>query len=263
MATAGIVALGLNPAYAADYTQKDLNEQSVMALAWTQTSAEYRALCYQAYNTALERVAYAVAHHQKSDRPLAIVLDIDETVLNNSPDSVRFLGTEKCFNYDDWNEWCIAAEAEAMPGATDFLKAVDKMGVDIFYVSNRTERKGTVKNMKAVGFPLADDKHLLLKEKSSHKQERFSQVAKDYDVIVYMGDNAGDWLPETYHKSFTERSNIADQHQKDFGTKFIVLPNAHYGDWEGALADNYWQLTPKEKSEARKKVLKGWKPRKK
>ena len=92
------IAAPLTPSFAAEkpaYTQEQLNDQMVMAVAWMQNSAEYRELCYQAYNVALDRVKAAVANHKKGDKPLAIVLDADETVLDNSAFEAGLIGTDK------------------------------------------------------------------------------------------------------------------------------------------------------------------------
>ncbi len=275
-------ALGLSlvtapavPAFAAEapaaYTQKDLNAELTMAVAWFQNSAEYRELCYQAYNAALDQVTKAVAHHKKGDKPLAIVLDCDETVIDNSAFEAGLIGTGNSYSNATWDEWCAAAQATAMPGATEYLQAVDKLGVDIFYVTNRsakTQLEGSAKNMKAIGFPQVDAKHLMFKTDTSNKQPRYDAIMKDYDVVVFMGDNAGDLPIGTYHKMQQERNAIVDQHQSEFGHKFIVLPNPTYGDWEpglyrdGKTTGDYWKLTPEQKSEARNKALKKWVPTK-
>lgn len=253
------------PSYAAEYTQADINDEMVMAVAWMQNSAEYRELCYQAYNIALERVKAAVANHKKGDKPLAIVLDADETVLDNSAFEAGLIGTNNAYNGKDWDEWCNAAEALAMPGAAEYLQAVDKLGVEIFYASNRSlaQVPGSAKNFKAIGFPQADAKHMIFKDDSSNKMGRFNKVMEDYDVVVFMGDNTGDLPINSYHKSQDERNALVDAHKDEFGKRFIVFPNPSYGDWEPALKKDegsYWKLTPAQKSEARKKALRTWRP---
>ncbi len=265
------IAAPLTPSFAAEkpaYTQEQLNDQMVMAVAWMQNSAEYRELCYQAYNVALDRVKAAVANHKKGDKPLAIVLDADETVLDNSAFEAGLIGTDNAYNGKDWNEWCNAAEALAMPGAAEYLQAVDKLGVDIFYASNRSmaQVSGSMKNFKKIGFPQADAKHMIFKDTSSNKMGRFEQVMKDYDVVVFMGDNTGDLPINSYHKSQQERNALVDQHKDEFGKRFIVFPNPSYGDWEPALKQDdkfgsYWGLTAEQKSELRKKSLRGWQPK--
>lgn len=267
------LAAPLTPSYAAEqtaqtYTQKDLNDEMIMAAAWMQNSAEYRELCYQAYNVALDQVVKAVAHHKKGDKPLAIVLDADETVLDNSAFEAGLIGTGNSYSSKTWKEWCDAGVARAMPGAAEYLQAVDKLGVEIFYASNRNVKdhlEGSMRNFKAIGFPQADRKHMIFKTDSSDKQIRFDQVMKDYDVVVFMGDNAGDLPIGTYHKGQEERNALVDQHKAEFGKRFIVFPNPTYGDWEPALKKDgkfgsYWGLTNEQKSEVRQKSLRTWRP---
>lgn len=262
------LASPMTPTFAAEkaaYTQEQLNDQLVLAVAWMQNSAEYRELCYQAYNIALERVEAAVANHKEGDKPLAIVLDADETVLDNTAFEAGLIGTDNAYDGKNWEEWCNAAEALAMPGAAEYLQAVDKLGVEIFYASNRSMAQvpGTMKNFKKIGFPQADAKHMIFNDTSSNKMGRFEKVMQDYDVVVFMGDNAGDLPINSFQKSQSERNALVDQHKDEFGKRFIVFPNPSYGDWEPALKQDgkfgsYWGLTAEQKSELRKKSLRGW-----
>ena len=80
-------------------------------------------------------------------------------------------------------------------------------------------------------------------------------IAADYDVVVYMGDNAGDLPIGTSGKSQTERNQIVDVHKKDFGTKYIVFPNPVYGAWVSAIAKNYLTKTPEERDEVNREFL--------
>ncbi|KYH35052.1 lipoprotein E precursor [Clostridium tepidiprofundi DSM 19306] len=248
----------------APYTQKDLNEQLVMATDWVQTSAEYRALCYQAYNMGKIIVDENVANYKKGDKPLAIVTDIDETILDNSAYDAGHIGHNDSYNGKTWSEWVNTEKAKAMPGSVEFLKYAADKGVTIFYMSNRKEATGlkaTINNLKALGFPYADNEHMSLKTDTSNKQPRRDAVTKDYNVILYMGDNVNDFPIDTYHKNMHDRNELVDQNKGNFGTKFIMLPNPLYGDWEGALSKNsYWGLNSAEKDAARKAVLDTWRP---
>ena len=256
--------LAQTPAEAA-FTQEDLNDELMMAVGWMQNSAEYRELCYQAYNVALFQVQQAVAQHKQGAKPLAIVLDADETVLDNSAFEAGLIDTDSAYSTKSWNEWCAAGEALAMPGATDFLQAVDKLGVQIFYVTNRsmdTQYEGSARNMKELGFPQVDKEHMVFKTTTSNKQPRYDAIEAKYNVVVYLGDNAGDLPLGTYHKKQTQRNAIVDAHKDKFGFKYIALPNPSYGDWEPAQYENddgnYWALSPKEKRDARKQALRSW-----
>lgn len=246
----------------ASTTVKDLNEQTVMALVWMQASAEYRELCYQAYNLAEMIVDKAVAASKPGDKPLAIIADMDETLFDNSAYDVGLIGTNDSFSPKTWTQWEQAAQAVSMPGAAEFLNDIRSKRVEVFYVTNRDQAgfAGTIKNMQDIGFPFADAKHVLVSTGTSDKQPRFDQVARDYSVVVYMGDNANDLPLGTWHKSMKDRNAIVDQNKARFGTQFVVLPNPSYGDWEGALANGYFGLPPQGKRDARASVLKGWTP---
>jgi 5'-nucleotidase (lipoprotein e(P4) family) len=243
------------------YTQKDLNEQDVMALLWMQTSAEYRELCYQAYNMAKMQVDRAIKNKKPGDKPLAIILDCDETILDNSAYDAGHIGYNDAYARDTWAKWVNAARAGAMPGAVQCLQYISGKGVNVFYVTNRdakTGLKGTLQNLKALGFPDVDRKHVLLQTDTGNKQPRFDAIAKDYQVVVYMGDNANDMPIGTYGMKMRERNNRVDKYENEFGTRLIVLPNPSYGDWEPAIAANYWSLSAKQKDEARKAMLRTW-----
>jgi len=246
----------------APYTVKNLNEQSVMALAWVQNSAEYRELCYQAYNVANMMVNKAVAVKAPGAKPLAIVADLDETLIDNSAYDAGLIGRNAAYSSKTWTEWEQAALAKAMPGAADFLNSVANQGVQVFYVTNRDQAglDGTIRNLKKLGYPYADTDHVLVKTTASNKQARFDAVTKRFNVVCYLGDNANDLPIGTYGKSQQERNSIVDQNKALFGSKFIALPNPVYGDWEGALAKGYWGLSAKGKDEARKATLDTWVP---
>lgn len=257
----GTLAFAEGPAQPA-YTQKDLNEQTVMPLLWMQTSAEYRELCYQAFNLADMIVDKAVASAKQGDKPLAVVSDLDETLLDNSAYDAGLIGRDAGYSGKTWTEWENAALALAVPGAVDFAKYAASKGVELFYVTNRDQAgfDGTLKNLTALGFPFADAKHLLVSAGSSNKQPRFDQVAKDYAIVAYLGDNENDLPIGAYHKNMSDRNAIADQNEALFGVQFVVLPNPDYGDWESSIVNNYYGLGPAGQSAARKSCLRTWQP---
>ena len=243
------------------YATQRIYNDNIKTLAWINNSAEYHALCYQAYNAVKAQVDNAVKNRKKKDKPLAIVLDVDDTVLSNLPHNTSFVGTGKPYSHQERAEWCNAAVAQAMPGAVDCMQYVDSKGVEIFYVSNRLSNKeleSTIKNFEALGFPQADRKHMLFRTVTNDKQPRFDEIAKNYNVILYMGDNVGDFPLETYGKLMNERNSIIDENQNNFGTKFIAFPNPNYGDWEEALAENYFKLSPQQRDNVRLKSLVKW-----
>ena len=118
------------------YTTQDLNEQLVMATLWMQTSAEFRALCYQAFNLARMNLDAFLDSH-KSAKPVAVIVDADETVIDNSAYEAFLIGQNFGYSSKTWNPWMQAAQATAMPGALEFLKYAESRNVEIFYVTNR------------------------------------------------------------------------------------------------------------------------------
>ena len=234
-------------------------ETETMGLLWMRTSAEYRALAYQGYNVALNAVKMAVTDPSHQRKPLAIVLDADETVVGNT----KLMGESVAngngrFDAPWWRQAVHQGKSQAMPGAVEFLNEVHKQGVEIFYVSNRYKPVNydvTVQNFKELGFPSVDKEHVLLFEKDSDKQPRFDMIAKKYNVVVYMGDNAGDFPIGTKGKTLSERNAIIDAHKEDFGTTFVVFPNPAYGSWVSALAKGYQNLSPEEQKQVNNQYL--------
>ena len=234
-------------------------ETETMGLLWMRTSAEYRALAYQGYNVALNLVKMAVTDPSHQRKPLAIVLDADETVVDNT----KLMGESVAsgngrFDAPWWRQAVHQGKSQAMPGAVEFLNEVHKQGVEIFYVSNRyapVNYDATVQNFKELGFPSVDKEHVLLFEKDSDKQPRFDAIAKKYSVVLYMGDNAGDFPIGTKGKTLAERNGIIDAHKEDFGTTFVVFPNPAYGSWVSALAKGYQNLSPEEQKQVNNQYL--------
>ena len=234
-------------------------ETETMGLLWMRTSAEYRALAYQGYNVAMNAVKMAVTDPSHQRKPLAIVLDADETVVDNT----KLMGESIVngngrFDAPWWRQAVHQGKSQAMPGAVEFLNEVHKQGVEIFYVSNRyapVNLDVTIQNFKELGFPSVDKDHVLLFEKDSDKQPRFDMIAKKYYVVVYMGDNAGDFPISTKGKTLAERNGIIDAHKEDFGTTFVVFPNPAYGSWVSALAKGYQNLSPEEQKQVNNQYL--------
>lgn len=234
-------------------------ETETMGLLWMRTSAEYRALAYQGYNVAMNAVKMAVTDPSHQRKPLAIVLDADETVVDNTElMGESIVNGNGRFDAPWWRQAVHQGKSQAMPGAVEFLNEVHKQGVEIFYVSNRyapVNLDVTIQNFKELGFPSVDKDHVLLFEKDSDKQPRFDMIAKKYYVIVYMGDNAGDFPIGTKGKTLAERNSIIDAHKEDFGTTFVVFPNPAYGSWVSALAKGYQNLSPEEQKQVNNQYL--------
>jgi 5'-nucleotidase (lipoprotein e(P4) family) len=225
------------------------------ATAYQQRAAEYKALCYQAFNIAHSRIEEF--NRQRSPKPKAIMTDIDETILNNSPYQAHQLLEGKDYDPVSWKVWTAKGEADTVPGALHFLQFASAAGIEIFYVTNReeNEREGTLNNLKKFNFPNADNEHLLLKQHSSSKEERKNSIAQTHTIILLMGDNLNDFSFLFEKKNSDARNEIADSFAADFGNRFIVLPNPVYGDWESSLYHYNYGFSAAQKDSVIKQSL--------
>lgn len=230
------------------------------ATLWVQRAAEYKALSLQAYNVAdhmlqlaLKDKSWSAATEQHTpyqNLQPAIVLDIDETVLNNSPYQGQLIGQGTSYSSKSWTTWCNKAQAKALPGAVAFCNKAHENGVTVFYVTNRKEslKEVTRKNLQKQGFPLEPNLETILPRKDSpDKGSRRAAIAKNYRILLLLGDNAGDFFSGFTHTPESKRDSLASVYASNWGTKWIVLPNPMYGDWEGALYDYHYGLSKQQK----------------
>ena len=260
--TAGsLTGIGVTKADLAKSTQ----EHVVMATNWFQTSAEIKALQTQIFNQASEELSETMEtyYHGKSgkNKPKpAVVLDIDETVLDNSPHTAWAIKNNVSYP-QGWSEWIQMANAELIPGAKDFLFEADRLGVEVFYVSNRSisELEDTMKNLSLHGLPNVDEKHVLLKTTTSRKGVRQAEIEKTNKIVMLIGDNANDLNDIFYKADITSRFNHVDSIASELGTKYIQLPNPMYGDWEGAIYNYNYGKTDDQKAIDRYNALKSMK----
>ncbi len=257
-------------------------------------------------------------------RPLAVVIDIDDTIVCHAPLEMYYVEhPEAKADYNAWQHW-IAQHNELLPGARDFLKYADNRGVQIFYVTGRgpQDKDITARFFQKAGLPFKDETHLLMNDRSGSKMKQFAKLARRYDIICYLGDNVADFpigavrdeneifykieadenktgnattlngdtaeksgllhaekeaaaAPKTEmqngksktqmpldveamlkHDKNTKRNRIIDAHRQSFGTKFILLPNPMYGDWENNLAKKFRRLPADQRIALRKAALK-------
>lgn len=226
------------------------------AVLWQQQSGEYRALCFQAYNYAHSSLDKALKKYSKL--PKCVIVDIDETLLDNSPQSGQAILSKKAFDLAEWKRWTGMAIADTVPGACSFLQYAASKKVAVFYISNRdkSEIPATMQNLKQFGFPYVDTDHLLFRDSTSNKQSRRNQVAKTHHIAMLVGDNLSDFSTIFYQEG-KDTKKVVDQHAGKFGTTFIMLPNPMYGDWEQSLYPK-GNLTEAEKATIRLKKIKGY-----
>ncbi|WP_026574403.1 5'-nucleotidase, lipoprotein e(P4) family [Bacillus sp. UNC438CL73TsuS30] len=239
-----------------------LQAQNTMSVLWFQKAGEAKALYYQGYNVGKMRLAEILKKKpKKKASKRAVVLDIDETILDNSPYQAWNVVSGKAYPLN-WNEWINSAQAKPLPGAINFLKYANSKGVEIYYISNRTEaqKAATIKNLQKVGAPQADAAHVLLKQPGEKgKETRRKQVAKTHDIVLLFGDNLGDFSGFD-DLSVPERLKAVDNRRNEFGKKLIVFPNPMYGDWEGAIYNYDFSKSDVEKAKLRKEGLVPYQP---
>ncbi len=237
-------------------------KQSLLAVLFKRTSAEYKANTFQIYTSAKSNIDKALADkswtaflNQKNEYqslPPAIILDIDETVLDNSEHQVRSIknGT----NYPvGWKEWVSEESASALPGVKEYLSYAHSKGIKVFYVTNRTHdlEEYTRNNIKALGLPLDNDRDVLLMKNekgwTSDKTSRRNLIKKDYRVIQIFGDQLDDFISlEETATSVDNRKALIDKYASMWGEKWYMLINPMYGEWEEALYEHCWSCFPEQ-----------------
>lgn len=243
--------------YGTAVTEIPVREHSVQSVLWQQRSAEYDALCYQAYNMATLYLDNYLDEHPDA-KNLAIVTDIDETVMDNSPYNAKMIETDTEYSREGWIDWGKQKQAKEVPGAKAFFNHASNRGVQIFYISNRydVQLPETMDNLRSLGFPQVETDHVLLRTTTSEKEARRSQVSKDHNIIMLLGDNLSDFTHLFDKKGTAERGQIASDLRNQFGTRFIVFPNPMYGDWETkGIYEGKYDWTPAQKDSLRKKKI--------
>lgn len=212
-------------------------EYQLSSYLWYQTSGEFRALSYQAYNLGKVLLARDLENKYRGRR--AVVFDIDETILDNSFSGAYEVKNNISWDQESFNRWVAMKRAEAIPGAREFIQYAVDNRVEVIFISNRLEsqKDDTLENFKRLGIPAKKENMYFLGGSWSKEQRRLAVLSK-YHVVLYFGDNLGDFHKDWDDKSAEERRALVDQHREDFGSKFIIIPNPLYGDWEKSLPKN-------------------------
>ena len=240
---------------------KPNQHHSINSVLWHQTAAEYKALCYQTYNLAKIQFDKKLQQHAfPYEKPPAIVMDLDETVVDNSFFNAQLILDSANFSRDRWKQWSDLMQAGAVPGALEFIKYVQSKGVEVFFISNRREAEvaNTKENLERLGLEGLDTNNFYFRVEEGSKKARRNAVAENHEILMLFGDNLAD-LTEVFDKrTVQDRNQIVDSLQSEFGTHFIILPNALYGEWEGAMFDYKYDWTTIQKDSIRRSWLKGY-----
>jgi len=240
------------------------NEYQIGAILYMQKAAEYRALAFQAFNIAGMRLDADEKERKKlpkteRKKPRAVVVDVDETVLDNSPAQAVQVKNRLPFIQEKWTAWINMRRAKAIPGAIDFLNYANRKGARIFYVTNRieVEKQPTIDNLKTLGFPDVSAETVFIKTTESSKEARRQTILQKYRIALLIGDNLDDLSNVFERKPIDARFAEVDKLREMFGRKFIVLPNAMYGTWENAIYE-YGRLSEAQKTEKRANALESY-----
>lgn len=248
------VSLSLT-APAKEYTQKDLNEEAVIAGNWQHLSPEYDALFHQVFNMARANLQDALDQAPKGKK-LAIITDIDDTLVDGTIYFTSLTGTDQARSPERSIKWWNNQPTFALPGTVRFFNEMHDRDIEIFYISGRFEevKDATVNTLTRLGFPVIDKEHILLQGKANttlgKEDKRQSIRDRDYHILMYFGDQLDD-LAEVRGELFPERKRWAAEHQGQFGNQWYLLPNVVYGSWENAVAPDYPKLSPQEKHDSR------------
>lgn len=220
------------------------------ALVWLQTSAEARALALATFAAATRELEAAVADPSRSALgqgeeaavlPLAVIADLDETLIDNSAFEGRMVLTGGSFDRAVWAEWVEREEAELIPGAVEFARRASELGVTLFYISNRDAegKAATRRNLERIGLPVPDSPDTLLlrggrPDWTSDKTSRRAEVARAYRVLLLLGDDLNDFVAGA-RTGTAERRALVEAHDARWGREWFVLPNPLYGSWESAV----------------------------
>ena len=267
-ATSAKPAAAPPPATAAD--------DNLNAVLWVQASAEYGAVTTSLYRAAADHLDAALAQpnwdalvpaergNAPTGLPPAVILDVDETVLDNSPYQARLVQEGKEYDEVTWDQWVAEKKARPVPGVVDFAKAATAKGITLLYLSNRAEhlQAATLENLRAVGLPVKDDSVFLglgtfvkdCEQNGSEKNCRRRLAGQQYRVLMQFGDQLGDFA-EIVANTPQGRAEVAREYGDWFGERWWMLPNPTYGSWEPAVFNNDWAQPRDARRSAKRAAL--------
>ena len=259
------------PVPAGDVPPSDL----LNAVLWMQRSVEYKASTLTAFALARIRLDQALLDPNWTAAPKeqtgvyqslppALILDIDESILDNSGYQAWMALADTTFELKSWDAYVNTVTARAIPGAVEFARYADSRKVKVFYVTNRPsdEEPATRKNLEKLGFPLGGSVDTVLMTGkqpgwTSAKGSRRAYIAKSYRILINVGDNLGDFVDE-YRGSEAERLTVFEEHKNRWGREWIMIANPAYGSFESAPFNHDFKLSPDERRKAKRNVLEAW-----
>jgi len=245
------------------------------AVLWMQRSVEYKASALTAFALARIRLDQALADKDWTAAPKeqtgayqslppAIILEVDESILDNSGYQAWMTLKGTTFDSKTWNAYVNTVTSQAIPGAVEFARYADSKGVKVFYVSNRTadEEPATRKNLEKFGFPTGGNVDTMLMTRKqpdwgSAKGTRRAFVARSYRILINVGDNFGDFVDD-YRGGEAERLKVMEDNKARWGREWIMIANPSYGSFESAPYRHDFKLSDAEKRTLKRGALDAW-----
>ncbi len=264
------------PAAAATQAKPTGAHDNLNAVAWVQTSVEYRTITTQTFRAAADHLDVALKEknwdalvpdergNAATGLKPAVVMDVDETVLDNSPYQARLIRDGKEYDEISWDQWVAEKKAKPLPGVVDFARAAAEKGVTVLYISNRAVhlKEATLANLREAGLPVADDSVFLglgtvlegCEQNGSEKNCRRRLAGQKYRVLMQFGDQIGDFV-QVEANTREGRQALFDEYDDWFGERWWMLPNPTYGSWEPALFNNAWDQPAAARTQAKRDAL--------
>ncbi len=210
-------------------------------LLWVSRSVEYAAICQQTYRSAWQAVKRAAAR-EHSD--WAVVLDVDETVLNNAQYEIELAQKGEHYTPKSWAAWVRRQQATPVPGVRAFLDSVRSLGpqAHVVFITNRDAalETPTMANLRAFGLWRQGDVLLARKERADTKVIRRREVETGTGRCAGLGPRHilalfGDQLADLMDVNFVAAPDSMRRHylhQPGWARRYFMLPNPMYGAWQ-------------------------------
>ena len=249
------------------------------ATLWVRCAAEYKAITRQTFAAATRQLILAMASSDwtaipnddsatdssvlqgKPARPVCVIMDVDETVLDNSGYQRELILNNSSFTGESWSRFVNEKVSPAVPGAKSFVDTCRRLGVVVFFVTNRdfSLEAATRENLISEGIMMPSDPDLILcknerPEWTSGKSVRRDSIAEKFRVLLLLGDDLNDFL-FVKKSNLQQRSQLAEKYQDYWGQQWFMLPNPDYGSWEIAVTSGSKNSTAAEKTRQKMKTL--------
>jgi acid phosphatase len=242
-------------------------QENLDAILWVQTSSEYAATAIGAYAAATDALHRIVGTDPTAVDRMAVVMDLDETVLDNSAYQAQGVLDDVGYQVETWDEFVALRNATAVPGAVDFITAGQDLGVKFLFITNRPcrdradnsgdcpQKEDTLVNLRQLGIESDLDALFLKGERvpdrclsflsgsedaqgrwtESDKTTRRQCVELDHDIVMLVGDQLGDFLGGLEETTPASRKALLGQYKSNWGNNWFMIPNPTYGSWLNLL----------------------------